>query len=73
MSSFTKGIKRGDNVKITSYSPPIEGVVTDTYEVNKKAIVDQRIRSFYKDKVPMIEISLDGKTMVFAEMVVERT
>lgn len=67
-------MKRDDKVLITSYDPPIEGRVADSYIVPIQNIYEKVLIDKYPDGVPMVEVIIEssGKLETYVKDVVKK-
>jgi hypothetical protein len=71
MSNF----KRGEEVLITTYNPPMRATVADTYELPFEQVPmtdSEVINKYYGKKVPIVEVFVDGKVRSFISEVVKK-
>jgi hypothetical protein len=70
-----KNFKKGEEVLITSYNPPIKGNVADYYELpfEQVPMTDKNIVKKYQGKkVPIVEVFINGKLLSFIDEVVNK-
>jgi hypothetical protein len=67
--------KIGEEVLITTYSPPMKATIADMYELpfEQVPMTDQNmINKYYGKKVPIIEVFIDGKVRSFVSEIVKK-
>ena len=67
--------RRGEKVKILSYSPPIEATVADYYQLPFEQVPmsdKNMVKKYYGKKVPVVEVFIDGKIRSFISEVVKK-
>ncbi len=67
--------KRGEEVLITTYSPPERAKVLDSYEVpfEQVPMTDPKmIKKYHGKKVPIVEVSVGGKIRSFVSEIVRK-
>jgi|TARA_R110000803_G_scaffold61952_1_gene122043 hypothetical protein len=67
--------KKGEKVLITTYNPPLEGTVADSYQVpfEQMPITDVDLRNKYHNKsVPIVEVFIKGKLLSFISDIVKK-
>lgn len=70
-----KNFKVGEEVLITTYSPPAKAKIADMYELpfEQVPMTDQKtINKYYGKNVPIIEVFIDGKVRSFISEVVKK-
>lgn len=70
-----KNFKIGEEVLITTYSPPIKAKIADMYELpfSQVPMTDQEmIRKYQGKNVPIIEVFVGGKVRSFVSEVVKK-
>ena len=67
-------MRRDDKVLVTSYNPPLEGRVADTYIVPIRNIYEQELLKKYPNGVPMVEVIIEssGKLQAYVQDVVKK-
>lgn len=67
--------KKGEEVLITTYNPPIKAKIADMYELPFEQIPmteENMLRKYYGKKVPIIEVFIEGKIFSFVRDVVKK-
>ena len=71
MSNF----KRGEEVLITTFNPPLKATVSDYYELPFEQVPmtePKMVDKYYGKMVPIIEVFIDGKVRSFIGEVVKK-
>lgn len=67
--------RRGEEVLITTYSPPEKAKVLDCYEVPFQQVPmtdPEMIKKYNGKNVPIVEVSLNGKIRSFVSEIVKK-
>ncbi len=70
-----KNFKKGDEVLITSYNPPVKGRVADHYDLpfEQVPMTDKNmVKKYQGKKVPIVEVFINGKLLSFISEVVNK-
>lgn len=71
----SNNFKRGDEVLITTYNPPVKATVADTYELPFEQIPmteDNVLKKYMGKKVPIVEVFIEGRIFSFVKDVVKK-